>query len=449
LSSALLVAVLIALIGGSNLLGTFLGLSLFMVLWSCSIVRVWRPLVILGAVILGVILMIAPIVNSANFVSTIRDSYPRMISEMPWWGYVIIAGGALGGASGSIALGWQILSDGWRVTTMSDEQQRLMIGSNRRFTQTLAMMFGIHPICKFLPRIIRRLVSRGLFLLSGIAAGFAVLLVVIIFLKLGSLIGPVIPCLFSSRTSQYSGCSAAIGMPQGFIGFIGAAVAIVALLRYSARRYARVSVEDLASVDARPPILFLRSFQEDQVELARPRRGVVRAAVAVGEPSPTLDHSLLEEATPFGPVVAIGVPGSPAPFGIARTYANDKEWQNVVAGFAENAKAIVIVVDDTRGVDWELRHIERAGHSSKALYLLPPRLASSADSARIIYRDVFRSGSTISKTEPSPIESLSGPCVGWYRISPGKVALLTCRRPSQASYVCALRLFARDVILSQ
>jgi hypothetical protein len=92
---------------------------------------------------------------------------------------------------------------------------------------------------------------------------------------------------------------------------------ILAGLRFSARRFTRLSLERLISSDTRPVILFLRSFRDDQVRLKKPVRSLFRRMISVGEPSPTLDHLLLEEGTPHGPVVAIGAPGSTPPFGAA------------------------------------------------------------------------------------------------------------------------------------
>jgi hypothetical protein len=247
-----------------------------------------------------------------------------------------------------------------------------------------------------------------------------------------------------------------LGILQGvlamsIVGGIGSA--ITAGFRNIARRFALVSVENLSQLDSRPPILFLRSFQDDQVKLSWERRGRFRNLMAVGEPSPTLDHVLLDEVTPSGPVFAIGVPGRPPPFGAARTYADDREWQDVVTQLSERAKAIVIVVDETSGVKWELDHIRDKGHAAKTLYLLPPRSAAWALSSEIFRREVFEKETADWVADEALLTFLglqvpqarntvqNVACIGWYLRPDRTIVALTTATPTKASYVCAIRMF--------
>jgi hypothetical protein len=90
---------------------------------------------------------------------------------------------------------------------------------------------------------------------------------------------------------------------------------------------------------------------------------------------PTLDEILLEEATIYGPVVAVGNPTDQhPPYGAARAYLNDKDWQEVVAELANDAVAIVICIDNTDGIWWEIGHLYDNAHISKTLFLFHPRL---------------------------------------------------------------------------
>jgi hypothetical protein len=176
------------------------------------------------------------------------------------------------------------------------------------------------------------------------------------------------------------------------------------------------------------------------VKFVRPKRHLFKWILALGEPAPTLDHVLLEEGTGLGPVVAIGVPGSAPPFGAARTYFDDDQWKAAVAELASEARALVIVVDDTEGVVWELSHIRNAGLTSKTLYFLPPRLTAPKEVKRIIHREVIEPlGLNVEKVCAAELGELSRPCIGWFQHSSGRLELLTTRRPSSASYAVALR----------
>jgi hypothetical protein len=200
-----------------------------------------------------------------------------------------------------------------------------------------------------------------------------------------------------------------------------------------------LSLEHLVESDKRPPVLFLRSFKDDQVVLQRPRRPFFRWLFGLGEPAAKLDHVLVEEGTRRGPVVAIGAPRTPPPFGAARTYVSDHEWQQAVMDLARAASAIAIVADDTEGVLWELAMIRSEGLAPKTVYFLPPGLANLKEATRIIGREVMATGIRGDEIAAG-LGRLDTPCIGWLLPSAGHLTIFTARRPSRASYVCALRM---------
>jgi hypothetical protein len=326
--------------------------------------------------------------------------------------------------------------NGLLLSIIAQEQRQLLVTAEPGIAgvgQIFEGALGIHPICAWLPHSWQRLLARLLFVITAIARGLTISLLVLIWLYWAG-----------SEVPGYE----KIGFPIIEIslvlvvcGSIGAV--ITGVLRYVARRFARLSVENLMNVDARPPVLFLRSFQDDQIRLARKRSGMFqyRSFAEYGEPSPTLDHVVLDEATPLGPVVAIGVPGAPPPFGVARTYVTDDEWQNAVSGFARDARAIVIALDETAGVKWELAHIDTSEYSSKTLYLLPPRLTSQPASSVFLRRKVFSTDNISESAEKDSHRQLANFCVGWFQTPDGKVLVLTSKMPIAADYVLALRFF--------
>jgi len=126
--------------------------------------------------------------------------------------------------------------------------------------------------------------------------------------------------------------------------------------------------------DTRRPILFLRSFRDDQVRLANTATmPLLTRLVEAGVTPDRLDWLLNEEASPFGPVVAIGDPSDATPpYGIARAYFADNKWQDAVSQLANDSQTIVICLDDTEGVWWELEFLFREGLLEKTLILLHP-----------------------------------------------------------------------------
>jgi hypothetical protein len=116
------------------------------------------------------------------------------------------------------------------------------------------------------------------------------------------------------------------------------------LLFFRARRYARASTAELRLRDRRAPILFLRSFRDDQIAFRSWLRGT----------RVTLDEDLAEALAFHGPVVAIGRPGETLPpLGSARDYVPDSDWQNHATGLISDAQTIVAVLGATAGIRWE------------------------------------------------------------------------------------------------
>jgi hypothetical protein len=142
-------------------------------------------------------------------------------------------------------------------------------------------------------------------------------------------------------------------------------------------------VEDVMSADRRAPVLFLRSFEDEQMAAApssmmwSSQNGArVRFYIMV------LLRHFFES---IGPVVAIADPRNPAPpiFDAARSEVPKDKWREVAAEWIELAALIVMMGGRTAGTKWELRHIIANGHLSKMLLILPPphdwRSISAAD----------------------------------------------------------------------
>lgn len=153
-----------------------------------------------------------------------------------------------------------------------------------------------------------------------------------------------------------------------------------------AQRFMRRSLEDVQHVDERAPILFLRSFLNDQVALPPKRFDLEQWLFDGGSRRANLDQTLLTEGTVFGPMVALGDPSDPAPpYGAARGYFEHADWQAAVARLCRESAGIVMVLDRTEGVEWEVRHLSEGRYAAKTLLLLSPEDAET-DEGRAMLR---------------------------------------------------------------
>lgn len=158
------------------------------------------------------------------------------------------------------------------------------------------------------------------------------------------------------------------------------------------QRQVRFSVDELLARDERAPILFLRPFRDDQVGLPAARAPFLARIGRWLAGIRNLDSLLLEEGTPYGPVVAIGNPNDDfPPYGAARGYFDDKTWQGAVDDLANKSKAIIICIDDFEGVWWEVENVVPR-HLDKTLVLLHPRHAGLEGSAALLRRVAAKLG---------------------------------------------------------
>jgi hypothetical protein len=140
-----------------------------------------------------------------------------------------------------------------------------------------------------------------------------------------------------------------------------------------ARRHALRSTSELLAVDRRRPVLFLRSFADENLGVLAPWYDIR------GWPAKKRWHSMRFEPAlqvllaHHGPLVAIGQPGEALPeLGAAREYALGDEWRDRVEQLIADAQLIVVIAGASQGLTWELERVARLGATSKLMIVLPP-----------------------------------------------------------------------------
>jgi hypothetical protein len=157
------------------------------------------------------------------------------------------------------------------------------------------------------------------------------------------------------------------------IAAIGLALIVVdSFVLRAARAMARVGWREWTT--EAPPIVYLRSFEDDDVQLANvvsARRPFLEFFTLRGRDA--FEESVAWELSCYGPVLAIARPGhSHVSLGAARVHLHDDEWRGVISEQIDHAKAIAITIGRTPGLAWELTHIVQSGHLGKTVLLVPP-----------------------------------------------------------------------------
>ena len=143
-------------------------------------------------------------------------------------------------------------------------------------------------------------------------------------------------CIFLLARLQWTGnqMGLAIGLVTGLI------MIAAAIMRAVGKRLRIKGENKKSNSDARRPVLYLRSFQDDQTSIAA---------------TDTREEHLSSVLEEVGPVIAIGRPGDRlAPLGAERRYLKDEDWQQQVEILMSQASFVVIQVGATAGLLWEL-----------------------------------------------------------------------------------------------
>ena len=151
-------------------------------------------------------------------------------------------------------------------------------------------------------------------------------------------------------------------------------------------RFLIMSARRLRSVDDRPLVLFLRSFRTDKLQVKVPREFSWLAAFnpySRGE-SIRLEELIMRTYVELGPPIAVFNPKANfRPIGAAREVTGS-DWHERVVELASSSSRIVVLLDSTENLRWEIEFISTSGLLGKTVFIFPPTLLP-ATNRRPIY----------------------------------------------------------------
>lgn len=176
------------------------------------------------------------------------------------------------------------------------------------------------------------------------------------------------------------------------------------ILRYAAvpmdlaRRLTAGSVDEALRQDMRREVLFLRSFDDDDLVI-RTHRMVRHSPVelATTQPFERFEVALTWSLWRVGPVCAIGRPDSRRrlqPLGAAREYYSDATWQQAAGRRIADSALIVFVLGRTEGLQWEIAQAKQQSVLGKCLFVVPPVLLADVQERLAVLGDVLGMGPT-------------------------------------------------------
>lgn len=152
------------------------------------------------------------------------------------------------------------------------------------------------------------------------------------------------------------------GFGSAVVGLLSFALLVSCSVIYdSGKRHLQPTAKQALAADARPPVVYLRSFDtEDAVSVEeRVLAGIMREV---------------------GPFVAIGRPEDRVPpLGAARHYLPKGPWKPTVRELLDRAQLVILVSGQTEGLAWELGEVmRRMDHDRVAILVTADRAAYAA-----------------------------------------------------------------------
>ena len=174
---------------------------------------------------------------------------------------------------------------------------------------------------------------------------------------------------------------------QGNLFFAIDCIGFLLLLRM--RRYFQIDADALLRIDKRWPILFLRSFQDEEK--------VTYSASNQSLFDYSLESRLSRHFAHFGPFVAVGSPDEALPVpGAARAIMSNADWQDNVGRWMRESQIILVYCGRTYSVNWEMATLARKGYLAKTIMLFPPRRGWGVRSRKV--RDDLQARLALLKT---------------------------------------------------
>jgi hypothetical protein len=148
-------------------------------------------------------------------------------------------------------------------------------------------------------------------------------------------------------------------------------IPVLALFLVSARKgikllrtgwkYEVVTAEEALKRDGRPPVVYIRSFKDDDLIVAATSRAAKwHTNIFLWTAAVSIEQELALIMNRVGPVVAIGKPGEPLPeLGAARLYVGDDQWQAKITEMMKRSRLVVIRGGTTANLWWEIEQAAR------------------------------------------------------------------------------------------
>ena len=206
------------------------------------------------------------------------------------------------------------------------------------------------------------------------------------FVTIGSISNKAAQLLAACNASNMQSCAVQSATWAKQIGlwiipaFLGIQIAVT--VQSSARRLCGMSVTEALRESKGRYALYLRPFGIDETLLPKPKLPLISRLLSI-RPFPTrIEEELFDVTDGYIPLIAVGNPtaNKDTAGGLAfRDWVDDEHWQSYVRDKIKEAESIVLLLDWTRGVLWELENVIEQAAAPKTMFLFHPRAQRPED----------------------------------------------------------------------
>jgi hypothetical protein len=234
-----------------------------------------------------------------------------------------------------------------------------------------------------------------------------------------------------------------VGVGTG-VTFLGA-LAYLPIARVAGRVWTRgrrelaLRLQEVRRLDARSPVILLRSFEDDNLPLETRFR--VLWFFSAAKEAFTLEEYVVNCVWRYGPVIAVGNPRETlSPLGAAREYVPEDRWRTAIQQYLDEAVLVVCVLGSTPGLRWEYEAIRMRKGTSAVVVVFPPRSAGELRERWDVFKGIFQPAATVDLyADPR----LGVPVLALFSKTDGRAQVFYCRFNNETAYgVAFAKLFA-------
>lgn len=172
-----------------------------------------------------------------------------------------------------------------------------------------------------------------------------------------------------------------------------------------ARRMRQPSLREILEYDHRKPIVYLRSFKDDEKKLLSLQeaassiafdylvsgRSLLASGMTFVSKTQKFDNVAREVYSPFGRFVGLASPGSAQPAsGFAHVNEDGDGWKNAIGNLIKTSRFVCVVPDSSANVRWEIDFALRTKPIEHVHFLFPYSTGADIEDLSFILDCIYR-----------------------------------------------------------